>query len=133
MGEKIENITNVVFQKQGVQLVNLTPHDIKVYFEDGETVKAVIKPSGEVARVTVVRKKIGEVNGIPVYRNVFGKVEGLPKPKKGVYYIVSTLVQQAVRSRGSKRKDLLSPDTTPESVVRDKDGRVIGVKALQVI
>lgn len=116
-----------------MELVNLTPHDIVIYDEDGETVKTVIKASGEVARVTVVRKKVGEINGIPVYKNTFGKVDGLPKPKRGTYYIVSILVQQAVRAHGSKRKDLLSPDTTPEGVVRDKNGKIIGVKNFQII
>ena len=133
MNEKIPDITDIVFPKQAVQLVNLTPHDIVIYHEDGETVKLVIKASGQVARATARRKKIGEINGIPVYRNEFSEVEGLPKPKRGVIYIVSSLVQQALKLRGIKRKDVVSPDTSPEGVVRDKNGRILGTKGFQII
>jgi len=133
MSEKPPNITDIVFPKQAVQLINLTPHDIVIYHEDGETVKLVVKPSGKVARVTVKRKKIGEINGIPVYRNEFSEVEGLPFPKRGVIYIVSILVQQALKLRGIKRKDVVSPDTSPEGVVRDKNGKIVGTKGFQII
>jgi len=133
MNEKIPDITDIVFPKQPVTLVNLTPHDIVIYDEDGETVKLVIKPSGKVARVTVKRKKVGKINGVPVYRNEFSEVEGLPFPKRGVVYIVSILVQQALKLRGIKRKDIVSPDTSPEGVVRDKNGRILGTKGFQII
>jgi len=133
MNEKTPNITDIVLPKQAVRFVNLTPHDVVVYHEDGKTVKCVIKPSGQVARVTVIRKKVGEVNGIPVYKNIFSKVEGLPFPRRGVYCVVSTLIQQALRQCGSKRKDILSPDTSPEGVVRDKNGKIVGAKGFQII
>jgi len=131
--KKPHNITDIVFPKQPVTLVNLTPHDIVIYHEDGKTVKLVIRASGQVARATARRKKIGEINGIPVYRNEFSEVEGLPKPKRGVIYIVSSLVQQALKLRGIKRKDIVSPDTSPEGVVRDKNGRILGTKGFQVV
>jgi hypothetical protein len=85
-----------------------------------------IPPSGEVARVSTLREPAGTVNGIPVLSTKFGQVEGLPDPESSKFYIVSTIVQQAA----PWRKDLLSPDTSPESVVRDVNGNIIGVRAL---
>jgi len=90
---------------------------------------ATFPPSGKVARVKVERVKTGEVNGIPVYRTVFGAVENLPKPEKDTVYIVSVLVLQAV----PHRSDLVAPDTTPESVVRNTKGQIVAVKGFQII
>jgi len=129
----MENITDVVFPKQKVQFVNLTPHEVVIFHEDGKTVKLVIKPSGQVARAVSRRKKVGEVNGIPVYKNEFLDIEGLPKPKRETVYIVSSLVQQVLKIRGIKRKDVISPDTSPEGVVRDKEGNIVGTKGFQII
>jgi hypothetical protein len=52
-----------------VEFVNLTPHKITVWGEDGG-IKAVIPPSGEIARVEVKQEVIGEINGIPVVKTV---------------------------------------------------------------
>jgi len=96
--------------------------------EDGE-VKAVFPPSGQVARVKPERIKVAEINGIPVYHTSFGVVEGLPEPQPGTIYIVSTLVLAATKNRN----DLVAPDTSPASAVRDDNGRIIGVRAFQVL
>jgi len=39
------------------------------------------------------------------------------------------LVLQAARNRS----DLVAPDTSPQGAVRDSNGRIIGVKAFQVV
>ncbi len=110
-----------------VKLVNLTPHTITIFKENGEVVE--LPPSGQIVRVKVVQEPAGEINGIPVVRSGFGEVEGLPPPKPGVVYVVSSLVAQAVARLG--REDVVAPDTTGVSAVRDEEGRIIGVRRFQ--
>ena len=95
-------------------------------FDEQGNVVTEIEPSGQVARVKTEQIANGEINGVPVVRTRFIKVEGLPEPEKGKVFIVSTLVAQAV-----KRNDVIAPDTSPQSVVRDENGRIIGVKRFQ--
>jgi len=152
---------------EGVEFVNLTPHEIKIVGEDGE-IKLVIPPSGKLARVSTKQVKVGEVNGIPIVKTEFGEVVVAGKDGnttkfndgetficnnckhfinnfgecagalvKNVeycehqepidYYIVSSLVAQAVKGRN----DVVSPDTSPASAVRDENGNIIGVKRFQ--
>ena len=113
------------------KIVNLTPHEITIHLPDGSVVK--IPPSGRVARVATIRKPTGELEGIPLVTVEYGKVEGLPaEPEPDTYYIVSVLVAQALASDPKWHGKLLVPDTSPQGAVRDKDGKIIGVKALQV-
>ena len=127
-----------------VTLVNLTPHNIVICDENCKPI-LLIPRSGTVARVKQTRKiiKTIRVRGIriqksnaeaelvevevPISRNEYGEVEGLPEPREGVYYIVSMMVAQAL----PHRRDLLIPDTGPDSACRDENGRIIGVKYLQ--
>ena len=105
-------------------VINLTPH--KIVVRDGETV--VFPPSGTVARVSAVSKEVGTVNGIPVVRTEFGAVEGVPEPKPNTIYIVSSVVAQALK----ERRDLVAPDTGPQSAIRDENGRIVGIKRFQI-
>ena len=97
------------------RIVNLTPHSIILC---GKT----IEPSG-LARCETSSIKIGEVNGIAINRRFFGQVSGLPEPQDDVFYIVSSIVAQAVRGL---RKDCLVVDET----IRDEAGRIVGCKSL---
>ncbi len=81
------------------EIVNLTPHAVRVILADGSEV--VIEPSGQVARVT---QTIADANPIqygghslPVRISTMGTVEGLPDPQPDTIYIVSALVLQAVQ------------------------------------
>jgi hypothetical protein len=116
-----------------VGLINLTPHKVTIYSRDGEKVIAEIPPSGMVARVAVTSKTIGEVAGIPIRKAEYGEIENLPDPMPDTYYIVSTVVLIALREKGIHRPDVLAPDTNPDSVIRDPEGRVIGVKYFQTL
>jgi len=113
-------------REMGVKLVNLTPHEIKIVGENGEE-RLVIPPSGIVARVRTEQTLVRYVNGIPIVRTTFGDVEGLPEPQPNTLYIVSSLVAQAV----PYRNDVVAPDTSPNGVVRDSEGKIIGVKRFQ--
>jgi len=112
-----------------VKLTNLTPHEIVVFDEKGEEIMLKIPPSGQIARGEVKRRKVGEINGIPVYRVFLDEVKGVPFCKENTVFIVSKIVQQEM----SHRHDLVSPDTSPQGVVRDNEGKIIGVKGFQVI
>jgi len=114
-GERMDEI--IIFE-------NLTPHAVIIY---GKTM-LVIQPSGLVARCDTITEEVGTLNGIPLVKNTFGQIQDLPEPKRNTVYIVSSLVAAACPDR----KDLVSPDTTPQSVIRDENGRITGVKRLQI-
>lgn len=115
-----------------VTIVNLTPHTLNVVDDAGKIILSVA-PSGTIARVTTQQTVVGNVGGVDVVRTVFGDVDGLPAPQDDVVYVVSTLVLQALKANGIFRNDVVSPDTSPTSVVRDDAGNIIGVKRFQVL
>ena len=107
-----------------MKLVNLTPHALVVRLNDGTERR--IEPSGTIARVATTAREVGTVNGIPVVETTYGDIEGLPAPEDGTVYIVSSLVLAAARASG--RADVLAPDTSPESAIRDDAGRIVAVR-----
>lgn len=111
-------------------IINLTPHDVIVYDMDGKHIIRTYPASGTIARVKSSTEIVGEADGIPVARTTFGEIEGLPVPQPGTKYIVSLLVLQAA---AGKRDDLIGPDTSPGSVVRDESGQIIGVRRFQIL
>ena len=112
----------------GVEFINLTPHEV-VIFTENKTY--VIPPSGEVLRLDNIKERVGNVLDIPLYKITYGEIPELPPEKPNTYYIVSSMVLLALREKGVHRKDIVAPDTT--NPVRDKDGKILGVKGLQVI
>jgi len=121
-----------------VKLVNLTPHELNVYNSEGKVILSIPPPKDvPVPRVSIKSEVVGtiDVDGIeiPVRRITYGDVENLPPPEEGTVYVVSTFVILALKEKGIERKDLLSPDTNPDSAVRDSSGKVIGVKYLQTV
>lgn len=107
-----------------VKLVNLTPHDITVH--DGLE-RFTIPASGTVARVAVSQEEVHRTIGVPVVRNTYGEVENLPEPQADTYFIVSSLVLEALRKEGSNRTDVIAPDTGP-TAIRDEQGRIVAVR-----
>ena len=114
------------------KFINLTPHTVNVVDADGNIILSVA-PSGAVARVTTQQTVVGNVGGVDVVRTVFGDVDGLPDPQPDTVYIVSTLALQSLKENGIDRDDVVAPDTSPASVVRNADGQIIGVKRFQVL
>lgn len=84
-----------------------------------------IEPSGLVARVVFREEKIGYIDyagrSVPVSKFVLDAIEDLPEEQKRTYYIVSSIVQQAVKGR----TDLLTPHKT-----RWYQGKILGCKYL---
>lgn len=112
-----------------MKIVNLTPHALNFVNDANESV-VTIPPSGTVARCAVHREDVANIvidddmlgYKIPVHKTVFGAVEGLPEPEPDTVYVVSSLVAQAVPDRS----DVFAPD----DFIRDKEGRIIGARAL---
>jgi len=120
-GVKIEETT----------LVNLTPHAINIFDDNGNKVLE-IPPSGIVTRVSSTQVTFKQIADIPVSKTIFTDIVDLPEPTENTVFIVSSLVLQALKARGIKRDDLVAPDTSPNSVIRDENGRIIGVKGFQL-
>jgi hypothetical protein len=124
--------------KEGpVRFLNLTPHEVTVFDAEGKNVIMRIPPSGVIARVETVSEIVGYCDTgqakIPVRATRYGEIRGLPEARKGVIYIVSTVVLLALKAKGIERDDVVAPDTNPDSVIRDSEGRIIGVKYFQVV
>lgn len=107
-----------------VTIVNLTPHAVTFYAQDGKTIINTI-PSSGIARTVQTRKPINNINGIPVSKTGYGAVEGLPDKQDNTIYIVSVLTAQAAKGRD----DLYIVD----DLVRDDAGCILGCKALAQI
>jgi len=119
-------------------IINCTPHDVVLCDVDGKVV-TLFEKSGTVPRVeeenvraidfscpTLSNEEnydyLDFVNNRAIRKQLKGVV-GLPRPKAGIVYVVSALVFNA-----SDRKDLIAPDTGPESAVRNEKGHIIGVQ-----
>lgn len=107
-----------------VKIINLTPHNVIDTLTD-----AMYESQGN-ARVSVVYREAGALKvenqekRIQIFKPEYGEVTGLPQWREGVFYIVSRMVYDAVRSANKIRTDLL----VPGEPVRDDAGRVIGCK-----
>ena len=113
-------------------MINLTPHAMVVFSSDGTTEVARIEPTGVVVRVQTEATEVGvvSINGadIPVVETSYGQVENLPEQQDGTTFVVSTMVLSALKALGVNRRDVVAPDTGPQAVVRDGEGRILGVK-----
>ncbi len=109
---------------------NFTPHPVNVFDAAGEKNILSIEPEKTQVRVAEEIMSLGAINGIPVIRKSMGDVIGLPGKQEDVYLLVSVIVLQAIKQDGNlyERVDVLCPDTGPESVVRNKNGQILGVR-----
>ena len=109
-----------------MEIVNLTPHPVRIVNERGEV---VIPPSGVIARVSIRKEMVGEISidgiRVPIYKVEYGEVEGLPEPSEGVVYIVSSVVASKVAGR--------SDVVVPDDFIRDASGNIIGAKGFSYI
>jgi len=124
-----------------IKFINLTPHPINLVDPATNKVFLTIPPSGKVARVKTMQKTVktidfdlnGYLTSVDIKKTEYGEIENLPEPQPNTIYIVSTIVLVALRDKGIKRDDIVAPDTTPNSVVRDEKGNIIGVKGFQTL
>lgn len=118
-----------------MELINLTPHDIAIHANapGGGVYVVFVPPSGRVARLDEEYRVITELvlSGeawVAVGRPRYGAILGLPEPKPGVLYIASARVAEAAAGLG--RRDVVAPDTSPGSAIRDPDGQIVGCRRL---
>ena len=113
-----------------MNIINLTPHDIRVRFHDSAIPEAqdgdIVFPSSKIsARIEQTSVVSESVNGIPVMRSVFGAIVGLPDPQPDTIYVVSLPVAQQAAMQG--RNDVVSPDTNPKGgAIRYGEGPLKG-------
>lgn len=110
-----------------MKIVNLTPHPVAIVGDNGQAVRT-IDPSGPMVRVETTTRTAEPIEEISVGEVSYGELAGLPDPEEDTVYLVSVLALQVAHRQG--RKDVFSPDTGPESAVRDDKGMIIGVKRL---
>ena len=108
-----------------MKIRNLTPHNV-IIIDDDKNVIAEFKPEFQVRVKEVISAKF-KIDNIPVVVKQYRRAENLPNEEKGTVLIVSKMVFDA----HPDRNDLYCPDTGPDSVVRNKEGNIIGVKRLQ--
>lgn len=108
-------------------ILNLTPHPIRLYWDEREDgiddlephLREVIEPEPVPARLATFEVSSGMW---PVLVE-FGHTQNLPPKRDGVQYIVSLVVALALADR---RSDLL----VPYREVRNASGTVIGCRSL---
>ncbi len=107
------------------ELINLTPHEVSVMTENGIV---TYPPCGVVARVTTENTVDEYVNGHPVSKVKFVAYEGLPEVHHDqCLYIVSAMVQQALKDSYYRFKHyLISPDTG-NTAIRE-EGKIVAVR-----
>jgi len=100
-----------------------TPHDIH------RVLCVIFPPYGKVARVAFDESKVDIVDGFTIHHSTPVKeIADLPNPMPNVYYLVSALVREQLRS--SNRNDVFSPDTGATAIRNDR-GSVFAVRAFQ--
>lgn len=105
-----------------IELVNLTPHPIKIQLSDGSLIS--IGSNSDPVRIEEEKVLVGMLDRIPIWRKKYTKVNySLPK-ENGKYYIVSMPVAQAL-----KRDDLLIVN----DVIRDEEGNVMYARSLAMV
>jgi hypothetical protein len=107
-----------------MEFLNLTPHE--VILEPADGARRILPPSGTVARLNTEARETGALAGVPLVTIRHGAIIDLPAPQPGRAYIVSLLVAAAC----PERDDVVAPDTSPDSVVRDERGRIVAVRRL---
>jgi len=129
-------------ERGGFIFVNLTSHEITIFSDEGiELFK--IPPSGKLIRVNVRQHRAFDIAGVPVNFSKFSEVRGVEileelermfDKDKQVVAVMSTIAQQAIRQMNINTSVIIvSPDTTPQSAVRDENGQIIGVRAFQIV
>ena len=108
--------------KNGAEIVNLTPHKILVFNETNKVVCEIA--SSGVARAESEIVTSGNLAGIPIKKVHFGKPIGLPDFELGKWFVVSRVTAEAAKFAGRDTSDLL---LTVDSV-RDESGRIVGCR-----
>lgn len=119
-----------------MKFINLTPHEV-IIVNDNNKVVLRIPPSGQQLRLSSKSILVASLEGIPVYKTEFDLntnevLKLIQSYDEDTYFIVSTILLQTLKENGI-RGNFIAPNTNPEFVVRDAQGKIIGVKGFQVL
>ena len=103
------------------KIINLTPHSVNIVDVDGKEI-ARFEPTFPSTRCTQTNKIVSAIGEIPIMQTTFGEIYDLPEEDGDKKYIVSRIVLSAAKGR----EDLL----TPNQVVRDSEGNIVGCQSL---
>ena len=123
-----------------MKAINLTPHTINLHKEDGTVIE--IPSSGTIRLKEKVSDPIYPFvvvksfeNPEVIYRDEVKVVEITPEDPDTLIIIVSSIALDIVKEidlpeeiQKFTRKIVVAPDTGPNSVIRDENGRIVGVK-----
>jgi len=121
-------------------VVNYTPHPVVVYMEDGSVI--TIPSSGSirleeeksfVPLEVVVQNAFGEHHVVPVFEKKLGRIIGAPLDLPAQTRIIVSLPVAGALQKYYKQmgKDYII--LVPGDTIRDKDGKVIGIKNFHVL
>lgn len=122
-----EIFKNLIVELDGMNILNLCPHDVK--YEAKDRSFSILFPTvGKDAALRLpVKSTEEERSGL-----IFGKTQTLPielpEEVEGLYYIVPTLV----RTTYPERKDFISPTTDPKMIIKDERGLTKAVQKFDV-
>lgn len=122
-----EIFKNLIVELDGMNILNLCPHDAK--YEAKDRSFSILFPTvGKDAALRLpVKSTEEERSGL-----IFGKTQTLPielpEEVEGLYYIVPTLV----RTTYPERKDFISPTTDPKMIIKDERGLTKAVQKFDV-
>ena len=122
-----EIFKNLIVELDGMNILNLCPHDAK--YEAKDRSFSILFPTvGKDAALRLpVKSTEEERSGL-----IFGKTQTLPielpEEVEGLYYIVPTLV----RTTYPGRKDFISPTTDPKMIIKDERGLTKAVQKFDV-
>lgn len=125
--KKINGINVVgIHNSNGINIFNLTPHDI--IFDDG--VNHIVYPGNKISvRIEQEYKDLENDFNLPFEKECGNKkVIGLPEEEKyGTFYIVSSMVRKEL----PERKDLISPTNNIAHQERNEKGWTISISRFQ--
>lgn len=112
-----------------MNFVNLTPATLIIQSDPEGDPERTFEPSGIVATVKPAYSQVGTIDGIPVSKYNYGllTVENIPTRQPKTVFIVS---EHAIRTNSALRlytdlvrRDLIAPDTSPDSLILDATDR----------
>jgi hypothetical protein len=129
----------------GKRFLNLTPHNVTIFADDGVTVLADFAKSGWIIRLSETHAAVDINIGLPVF---YKKMEGgtlsgperqsapvedlLPELTPGTIVISSSFTVSPLLDLIVKNKlegvEVVVPDTGPQNAVRDERGTILGSK-----
>lgn len=116
-----------------IEIFNYTPHNVVIYDSEGANIVYEFKSSGIIRGVSSKQTLIEILNDIiPIVTpQRMENLETPPNYNKDQNIIISMLCVSQLLESGH-RGNIYTPDSGPDSVVRDNKGSIIGVKRLEL-